>query len=589
MRGILARFWRWEQSSISRRLILVSVSLWIVSLILLGTAIITIGQTEIFGEIRQRNVQLASVISRDVNAQISGLYSDVSLFCRQLEATDPALDEQAQVLIGLRLAAPERYHGVYLFSRAGDPLISLSDPTEALLTLKSPADVVSHKDVAPETSVMQACQLTGQATVYISDMRFTRLGNTPVLYMGKQISAGREARVVVFEIDLSTIWQRIDLSTIGQSGYTYAVSHDGSIIAHPKASYVGRAAAAELAPLFAGNEGYTDYKDPETGHAVIAAYSPVGGPLGWGIVVVQDRAEANRPITRATAFLGVIWLGLSVAGTLGIGAMVRNFAKPIVGLTATAGNIAETGNLMQAEMVNREDEVGRLSRAFDAMIKKIKESEGRLAQAKLEERNRLARELHDAVSQTLFSASIISDVIPRLWEKKPDEARRRLEEVKQLTRGALAEMRTLLFELRPAALADAEIGHLLKQLAESIGGRSLIPVTVSVNIENPLPVQVKIGLYRITQEALNNVGKHSRATSAAVSLTERAGVYTLRITDNGQGFDSARDFSSSLGLKIMRERAAEAGAGLDIGSVPGGGTTVTAIWRASTEPVTKIM
>ena len=97
--------------------------------------------------------------------------------------------------------------------------------------------------------------------------------------------------------------------------------------------------------------------------------------------------------------------------------------------------------------------------------------------ATVQERQRLARDLHDAVSQTLFSASLIAEVLPRLWERNPDEGRKRLEEIRQLTRGALAEMRTLLLELSPAALVDADLGDLLRQLAESITGRARIPVS----------------------------------------------------------------------------------------------------------------
>ena len=126
-----------------------------------------------------------------------------------------------------------------------------------------------------------------------------------------------------------------------------------------------------------------------------------------------------------------------------------------------------------------------------------------------EERIRLARDLHDAVSQTLFSTSLIAEVLPRLWERNKEEGLKKLEEVRQLTRGALAEMRTLLFELRPAALADAELSDLLRQLAESVIGRARVPVTLEVEGTCAIPPDVKIAFYRIAQEALNNIAKHS--------------------------------------------------------------------------------
>ena len=133
------------------------------------------------------------------------------------------------------------------------------------------------------------------------------------------------------------------------------------------------------------------------------------------------------------------------------------------------------------------------------------------------ERNRLARDLHDAVSQTLFSVSLIAEVLPRIYARDPAEGARRLEELRQLTRGALAEMRTLLLELRPAALAEANLGELLKQLCDALTGRARIPVEVRIEEMATLPTEVRLALYRIAQEALNNVAKHSGAVSVIVS------------------------------------------------------------------------
>jgi signal transduction histidine kinase len=198
--------------------------------------------------------------------------------------------------------------------------------------------------------------------------------------------------------------------------------------------------------------------------------------------------------------------------------------------------------------------------------------------AVLEERQRLGRELHDAVSQTLFSASIIAEVLPRLWEHDRDEARRRSEELRELTQGALAEMRTLLVELRPGALAEASLGDLLRQLSEAISSRARVPVAVTVDGEGSLEPDVKIALYRIAQEGLNNMAKHARACRAAVTLRYHPEQVELEVIDDGRSFDLDRVPPESLGLNIMRERARSAGAALTIRSEPGQGTQISVVW-----------
>jgi len=209
--------------------------------------------------------------------------------------------------------------------------------------------------------------------------------------------------------------------------------------------------------------------------------------------------------------------------------------------------------------------------------------------AALEERSRLARDLHDAVTQTLFSASLISEVVPALWESDQDEGRKLLNELRQLTRGALAEMRTLLLELRPAALAEASLDELLRQLGEAITGRSGVPVTVTIEGECDLPAEVHVALYRVAQEALNNVVKHSRASTVEVSLRctsssdaadgERRQTVKLEVTDDGCGFDPSRVPPDRLGLGIIRERAEAIGATLEIETDPGSGTKVELVWK----------
>lgn len=196
------------------------------------------------------------------------------------------------------------------------------------------------------------------------------------------------------------------------------------------------------------------------------------------------------------------------------------------------------------------------------------------------ERSRLARDLHDAVTQMLFSASLIAEVLPRLWERNPDEGRRRLDELRQLARGALAEMRTLLLELRPSRLTEASLGDLLRQLIEAVSGRAQVPITLEVEGEcTTLPGDVQVSLYRTAQEALNNVAKHAQANQAIVSLNCQPNQIYLSISDDGRGFAFKSVTPDNLGLTIMHERAEAIGAELEIKSEIGQGTNVVVVWK----------
>jgi signal transduction histidine kinase/HAMP domain-containing protein len=199
------------------------------------------------------------------------------------------------------------------------------------------------------------------------------------------------------------------------------------------------------------------------------------------------------------------------------------------------------------------------------------------------ERQRLARDLHDAVSQTLFSVSLMAEVLPRIYERDQEQGRQRLEELRQLTRGALAEMRMLLLELRPAALADTSLPDLLRQLTEAVVGRARIPVDLHLDFDHEIAPDVRVALYRIAQEALNNVAKHSGAARARVSLCDcrddGRDALELVVVDDGSGFDVADAGTGRLGLAIMSERAESIEARLQVDSRRGEGTCVRVVWH----------
>lgn len=210
-------------------------------------------------------------------------------------------------------------------------------------------------------------------------------------------------------------------------------------------------------------------------------------------------------------------------------------------------------------------------------------------QASTAERTRLAHDLHDAVAQTLFSAALIAEVLPSVWHIDQAEGQKRLVELHELTKGALAEMRTLLLTLRPSALTEMSLPEAIQQLVDAGVGRMRLPISYDVEGPCKLPMDAQVAFYRITQEALNNIYKHAGATRVTVRLEGKSDQVTLDIVDNGCGFDTTLQSPGHLGLGIMEERAQAVGVHLQIESVPGNGTHLAAHWRnVEMEKVSKV-
>lgn len=203
------------------------------------------------------------------------------------------------------------------------------------------------------------------------------------------------------------------------------------------------------------------------------------------------------------------------------------------------------------------------------------------------ERNRLARELHDSVTQNLFSANLIAEVLPAIWKRDQKQGEDALKEIQLLARGALAEMRSLLLELRPNALQDAQLEVLLTQLAEATSGRIRKDVDLKITGQAILPDEVKIGFYRIAQESMNNIVKHAEADKIEISLacendtgSGQCNKATLTIVDNGCGFAEEQRFADHFGLNIMKERAEAIQAVIKIESKINCGTCISLVWQA---------
>lgn len=199
------------------------------------------------------------------------------------------------------------------------------------------------------------------------------------------------------------------------------------------------------------------------------------------------------------------------------------------------------------------------------------------ALAVAEERNRLARELHDSVTQYLFSIVLNANATGTLLGKDQQQAREQIQVVQEIAQNALGEMRSLIFELRPAMLEEKGLPYVLALYIDSIKRKEGLDVVLRVDGERRLPGDLEQGLYRIAQEALFNVVKHAMAKTVIVDLEIRPNHVSLSVEDDGVGFDpsSPPGKGITLGLSSMKERAKLLGGDFEIQSQPGQGTRVS--------------
>lgn len=270
------------------------------------------------------------------------------------------------------------------------------------------------------------------------------------------------------------------------------------------------------------------------------------------------------------------------------------FARPLERLLLGVTRFRK-GEAQVSVPVGRADEIGFLTMAFNDMARTqhaiLDDLEARVESraaevgalaarnARLEERSRISGDLHDSVSQTLFSGTLLAEALPDLWRRDPEAGARQLAEITRLNRSALDEIRTLLTEFRPAAIIDATMGALLGDLVKRIRPLTDIATSLEIACDGRLPEDVHLNFYRIAQECLNNVMKHSGASQVHVFFDSTGRRAILTVEDNGAGFDPMIGRAGGMGLTIMRERAARAGLGLEIESADGRGTRITLIWE----------
>jgi PAS domain S-box-containing protein len=196
--------------------------------------------------------------------------------------------------------------------------------------------------------------------------------------------------------------------------------------------------------------------------------------------------------------------------------------------------------------------------------------------AALEERQRLARELHDSVSQAIYGIALGAQTARALLERDPSKAAEPLDYILSLAEAGLAEMRALIFELRPESLEVEGLTAALTKQAAAVQARHAIQVETQLCDEPQAPVEMKESLYRVAQEALQNVVKHAHASRIDLRLSQESETLTLEVRDNGEGFDTGASYPGHLGLNSMRERISQVGGEMVIESAPGHGSYICA-------------
>jgi signal transduction histidine kinase len=246
-----------------------------------------------------------------------------------------------------------------------------------------------------------------------------------------------------------------------------------------------------------------------------------------------------------------------------------------IGVVAVHDKLGADARFTDADLRLAEIFAARAAVAVDLSERVARDTVRRVIEAQELERRRLARELHDETGQAL--TSILLGLRGIRAARTADEAEHAEAELRELVVQALQDVRSLAVELRPTALDDFGLVPALERLGETLSGRSGIAAVVEPNLgPERLPPETETTLYRLVQEALTNVVKHSAATHVSIVLTMRDGGVNALVEDNGSGFEPESVDNDSLGLVGMRERVALLGGTLRVESSPGGGTTLSA-------------
>ncbi|GIV98616.1 histidine kinase [Roseiflexus sp.] len=526
-----------------------------------------------------------------------------------LEDLFPSLLEQTQTGVGIYFQGPQltfRYYPV-----RGLPELELQNgAAEAAQTARIEDFLVAPNNNPQRKTVWLPPYLddAGQGLLVSAD--------TPIYY-GDEFQG-----FIGIDVSLTRLIERLSQLKPTPGSFAFLLDSDGRLVAVPD----GRAAALANRPLSAQEQAANGLLgaalnriNPELATALEAAQQSApdaleislnGQPvivtraslpdLGWTLSIVVPLAEVtaeSQNVARAIEAdaIATVRNTLLIMALFFIGAAAvtlwlsqRFLARPMTDMLSGVRAIT-AGDLDVSVPVTSNDELGELAASFNQMTDELNRRTRELAQtsaelqlketqvkmAALEERQRLARELHDSVSQALYGIALGARTALTQLERDPARLGEPLEYILSLAEAGLSEMRALIFELRPESLQTEGLVAALTKQSDALRARYKLDVTTRFDPEPEIPLEAKEALYRIAQEAMHNVARHAHATRVELSLLNADGALTLEIRDNGKGFDPVQPYPGHLGLKSMPERAAHIGGTFHITSQPGAGTVIT--------------
>lgn len=529
-----------------------------------------------------RDRELAKVSAERLSESMRDFAQGLKILAdqEQMKSGEPTLQEQT-LAAGRELIADFTNHdgGVIILDSQG--FVSVTRPFRPDLIGQDfsqelyfqngrafPASTFFFSDIVQEPG-------TGEDIIVIA----VPIINTAGDFMG--VIAGR------FYLSFQRLGQEIQKLKVGEEGIAYLVDRNGRLIYHPLSKLIGtdfnHQEAVKRLQKGDRSGAVTTQAQPRTveGYAVVDV-------TGWGLVIVEPWAQAVKPAQDALLpVVIVLVLGLiAVAIIVSLG--VQRVTDPIQNLVTQTRQVA-AGDYDAKVTLSRIKEIKELGMAFNEMVEQIRRYRAGVRQyvaditrTQEEERKRIARELHDDTVQSLIAINQRLELTKASLDN-PADARTRLNEVKTMVTGAIASVRQFSRDLRPLTLEDlglaAAMKYLVNQLAQSEG----IDVHLKVEGETEaLPADMEVAIYRILQEALNNVKKHAHATEVKVLAAFTPEYITLTVHDNGQGFevpDAITDFASSgnFGMMGLYERAQLFGGQVVIESQPNQGTTINLI------------